>query len=170
MQHSTTRAAPQNFENVKSKFCEIEILRSPKDVVKSKFCGDAQHLRKIETNIKNIANKFGYLYDFDPDTYLKGGAEYHRTRKELIQLEKKLYIKILENDDEIEILQNPKGSKITIQIKKFAVCDDIIDEEESSWINETVIFEINIDSKNTSADEIENSFKNFTEIANSLNI
>jgi len=128
-----------------------------------------QQMEKIKMQIENIAKKFGYLYNFNPQDYLKSGDEYYRTRKELIELEHKNYIVILEeptkNDISSELVfitEDIELGEMTIQIKRFKVWDDVIDEEDSSWIDERVVHEINIDAF-TTEDEIEYYFRNFEE-------
>lgn len=109
---------------------------------------------EIKIALKNMAKKMDYLYDFNPETYLQCGDNYYKTRKELIKLENKYYVKILEKTD-----------KVTIQMKKFIVCDDVIDEEPSSWVDEKVVFEMNIDTINT---DVDSAVNNFLELASSV--
>lgn len=94
-----------------------------------------------------LAKECGYLYDFDPEKYLRGGDEYYSSRAELVKLEKKCYINIVETPP-----------YLVIQMKRFIVWDDTIDEEDSSWVEEKVLFEMCIDPAKTTTNSVIDEF------------
>lgn len=99
--------------------------------------------QELYEKLSCVADTYGYLIDFNPDCYKKECHDFYQIRNELISLEKKHYINYFMN-----------GSTIVIQMKCFVLMDEIIDEMDSYWIEEDIIFDIVVENESTSANEI----------------
>ncbi len=93
--------------------------------------------------LKRFCDFCDILYDFDPEEYFTRGGDYYKTRAELVKLEKKYYI-TYEFIDSVFI----------IYYKRFIVWDDTIDEEDSSWVEERVVFSMEFNIEYTPAREM----------------
>jgi hypothetical protein len=106
-------------------------------------------MTELSEALSALANRCDYLYNFDPEDILRSPKGYDVIRSELIQLEKKYYTKHFVVKD---------GKNTVIQLKKFLLMMDVIDEEESYWVDEMVLVEIVVNLAEITIDQAIDQF------------
>jgi hypothetical protein len=112
---------------------------------------------EIITAIKNFAIENNILCHFNPYHYQYDNSkkDFYVLRKELVTLEKQYYITFV----------NDKG-KLVINTSCFFVWDDTIDEEDSFWIDDKCIFQLEVGDNATVEEMVQQYTKKYRELCN----
>lgn len=115
----------------------FKLKKPPSPAMKTKIA-------ELSKELSIMADRCYYLFDFDPNKILKSLPDFQESRTKLIEQEKKQYIHFYMNEDE----------NIVIQLKKFMLMGDDIDEQESYWVDETVLVEIVVNLEETTVHRV----------------
>lgn len=90
----------------------------------------------MDVFLDEMAAKYDYVRNFDPDMCIaKSPMSYSELRADLLQRENKYIL-----TDYVTVKKEKEV--LVVLVEKFQVCFDEIDEEESLWVDKTVIMEV----------------------------